>query len=68
MMTVHIPDRMLYLTYLQNGGSDHHILRQMYELQLEATALEKNGTKPEQKGRKKSELCFPNQLYPKFGY
>ncbi|KAL7985154.1 hypothetical protein Chor_003724 [Crotalus horridus] len=46
-------NRMLYLTYLQNGGSDHHILRQMCELQLEATALEKNDTKPEQRGRKK---------------
>ncbi|ETE69642.1 Coiled-coil domain-containing protein 17, partial [Ophiophagus hannah] len=46
-------NRMLYLTYLQSGGSDHHIIRQMYELQLEATALEKNGTKPEQRGRKK---------------
>ncbi|XP_026563120.1 coiled-coil domain-containing protein 17 [Pseudonaja textilis] len=45
--------QMLYLTYLQSGGSDHHIIRQMYELQLEATALEKNGTKPEQRGRKK---------------
>ncbi|XP_070795714.1 coiled-coil domain-containing protein 17 [Pituophis catenifer annectens] len=45
--------QMLYLTYLQSGGSDHHIIRQMYELQLEATALEKNGTKPEQNGRKK---------------
>uniref|UniRef100_A0A8C5RZS7 Coiled-coil domain-containing protein 17 n=1 Tax=Laticauda laticaudata TaxID=8630 RepID=A0A8C5RZS7_LATLA len=45
--------QMLYLTYLQSGGSDHHIIRQMYELQLEATALEKNGTKPEQRRRKK---------------
>ncbi|XP_070601103.1 coiled-coil domain-containing protein 17 [Erythrolamprus reginae] len=46
--------QVLYLTYLQSGGSDQHIVRQMYELQLEAIALEKNGTKPEQRGRKKN--------------
>ncbi|KAM6457018.1 coiled-coil domain-containing protein 17 [Liasis olivaceus] len=52
--------QMLYLTYLQSGGSDHNILHQMYELQLEATALEKNGTKPEQRGRKKKYEGSPN--------
>ncbi|XP_063153879.1 coiled-coil domain-containing protein 17 [Candoia aspera] len=52
--------QMLYQTYLQSGGSDHNILRQMYELQLEATALEKNGTKPEQRGRKKKYEGSPN--------
>ncbi|XP_025030634.1 coiled-coil domain-containing protein 17 [Python bivittatus] len=52
--------QMLYLTYLQSGGSDHNILHQMYELQLEATALEKNVTKPEQRGRKKKYEGSPN--------
>ncbi|CAI5777313.1 Hypothetical predicted protein [Podarcis lilfordi] len=54
----------LYLAYLQGGGSDHNILRQMYELQVEATALEKVGARPEHKGRKKKHEGSPNS-YPR---
>lgn len=47
------------MTYLQSGGSDHNILSQLYELQVEATALEKAGMRSERKGRKKSKLFIP---------
>uniref|UniRef100_A0ABM5G7L3 Coiled-coil domain-containing protein 17 isoform X1 n=2 Tax=Pogona vitticeps TaxID=103695 RepID=A0ABM5G7L3_9SAUR len=43
----------VYLAYVQSGGSDHNILRQMYELQVEAVALEKTKGRPEHKARKK---------------
>ncbi|XP_062995877.1 coiled-coil domain-containing protein 17 [Elgaria multicarinata webbii] len=44
----------LYLGYLQSGGNDLSVLQQMYELQVEAIALEKGGARPEHKGRKKT--------------
>ncbi|XP_053100271.1 coiled-coil domain-containing protein 17 isoform X3 [Hemicordylus capensis] len=50
----------LYLAYLQNGGSDHNIINQMYELQMETTALEKAGARPEHKGRKKKHKDSPS--------
>ncbi|KAJ7332818.1 hypothetical protein JRQ81_014998 [Phrynocephalus forsythii] len=43
----------VYLAYVQSGGSDPNILRQMYELQVEAVALEKTKGRPEHKPRKK---------------
>ncbi|XP_061488740.1 coiled-coil domain-containing protein 17 [Rhineura floridana] len=54
----------LYQAYLQSGGSDHNILRQMYELQVEAIALEKGGARPEHKGRKKKHEGSPS-TYPR---
>ncbi|KAJ6659442.1 hypothetical protein lerEdw1_018676 [Lerista edwardsae] len=50
----------LYLAYLQGGGSDHNIISQMYELQVEATALETAGARPEYKGRKKKHKGSPS--------
>nr|XP_056701524.1 coiled-coil domain-containing protein 17 [Euleptes europaea] len=54
----------LYLAYVQSGNNDHNILNQMYELQVEAIALEKAGAKPEHKGRKKKHESRPN-TYPR---
>ncbi|XP_077190107.1 coiled-coil domain-containing protein 17 isoform X2 [Paroedura picta] len=53
----------LYLAYVQSGNNDHNILNQMYELQVEAIALEKAGARPEHKGRKKKLEGSPN-TYP----
>ncbi|XP_048352163.1 coiled-coil domain-containing protein 17 [Sphaerodactylus townsendi] len=52
----------LYLAYMQSGNNDHNILRQMYELQVEAVALEKAGSRPELKGRKKKYEGSPQGL------
>ncbi|XP_042318892.1 coiled-coil domain-containing protein 17-like [Sceloporus undulatus] len=50
----------VYLAYVQSGGSDHNILRQMYELQVEAVGLEKTEARPEHKGRKKKHESSPS--------
>nr|XP_042700972.1 coiled-coil domain-containing protein 17 isoform X2 [Chrysemys picta bellii] len=45
--------RALHLAYLQGGGSDPAVLAQMYDLQVEATALERAAGRQEHKERKK---------------
>nr|XP_033771786.1 coiled-coil domain-containing protein 17 isoform X2 [Geotrypetes seraphini] len=45
--------RALYLSYLQNGGSDPNVLAQLYDLQMEVTVFERTGKKPEHKETKK---------------
>lgn len=59
IITLCVPCRALYLAYVQSGNNDHNILNQMYELQVEAIALEKAGARPEHSDRKKSEFYFP---------
>ncbi|XP_039342405.1 coiled-coil domain-containing protein 17 [Mauremys reevesii] len=44
--------RALHLAYLQGGGSDPAVLAQMYDLQVEATALERAAGRQEHKERK----------------
>ncbi|KAL8178804.1 UNVERIFIED_CONTAM: hypothetical protein K2H54_056596 [Gekko kuhli] len=56
-------NKALYLAYVQSGNNDHSILNQMYELQVEAIALEKVGARPEHKGRKNKHEGSPN-IYP----
>ncbi|XP_029474108.1 coiled-coil domain-containing protein 17 [Rhinatrema bivittatum] len=51
--------RALYLSYLQSGGNDPAVLAQMYDLQMEAAMLEKNGKKAEQREAKKRPLQAP---------
>ncbi|XP_067423919.1 coiled-coil domain-containing protein 17 [Emydura macquarii macquarii] len=45
--------RALHLAYLQGGGSDPAVLAQMYDLQVEATALERAAGRQERRERKK---------------
>ncbi|XP_030063890.1 LOW QUALITY PROTEIN: coiled-coil domain-containing protein 17 [Microcaecilia unicolor] len=45
--------RALYLSYLQNGGSDPSVLAQLYDMQMEVTMFERTGKKPERKESKK---------------
>ncbi|XP_060629358.2 coiled-coil domain-containing protein 17 [Anolis sagrei] len=50
----------VYLAYVQSGGSDVNVLRQMYELQVEAIALEKAEARPEHKSRRKKYESSPS--------
>uniref|UniRef100_A0A8C3FD79 Coiled-coil domain-containing protein 17 n=1 Tax=Chrysemys picta bellii TaxID=8478 RepID=A0A8C3FD79_CHRPI len=54
-----LPLRALHLAYLQGGGSDPAVLAQMYDLQVEATALERAAGRQEHKERKKSKSLLP---------
>uniref|UniRef100_A0A8C8SMB3 Coiled-coil domain containing 17 n=1 Tax=Pelusios castaneus TaxID=367368 RepID=A0A8C8SMB3_9SAUR len=42
-----LPLRALHVAYLRGGGSDPAVLAQMYDLQLEATALERAARSPD---------------------
>uniref|UniRef100_A0A452I2P2 Coiled-coil domain containing 17 n=1 Tax=Gopherus agassizii TaxID=38772 RepID=A0A452I2P2_9SAUR len=57
--SVLVPLRALHLAYLQGGGSDPAVLAQMYDLQVEATALERAAGRQEHKERKKSKSLPP---------
>uniref|UniRef100_A0A8C4YSV9 Coiled-coil domain containing 17 n=1 Tax=Gopherus evgoodei TaxID=1825980 RepID=A0A8C4YSV9_9SAUR len=57
--SVLVPLRALHLAYLQGGGSDPAVLAQMYDLQVEATALETAAGRQEHKERKKSKSLPP---------
>ncbi|XP_043377543.1 coiled-coil domain-containing protein 17 isoform X3 [Chelonia mydas] len=54
--------RALHLAYLQGGGSNPAVLAQMYDLQVEATALEGAAGKQEHKERKKKHRGLDAEL------
>ncbi|CAM2119151.1 unnamed protein product [Caretta caretta] len=54
--------RALHLAYLQGGGSNPAVLAQMYDLQVEATALERAAGRQEHKERKKKHRGLDAEL------
>ncbi|XP_043376337.1 coiled-coil domain-containing protein 17 isoform X2 [Dermochelys coriacea] len=54
--------RTLQLAYLQGGGSNPAVLAQMYDLQVEATALERAAGRQEHKERKKKHRGLDPEL------